>query len=403
MRSRVRIASVGPASCVQGGVSRVIRLIEDHLPERFRVRHISTFDRYTGYEGAQPSEKGSRLGQALIFFMAVLQVLVRALARNTVFHLHFAGRGSLLRKGILCIILRSLRCQYVVHSHAADTDLFQEWLPGFVRRSVLWGLTGAAYVIVLTKFWRHYFADFLGLPEDRILLLPNPADLPAAIPDRSGRAKVSLLFLGRIGVRKGAFDVIRALAGLPRAVRANCRLVMAGDGEIEEARALATELGCQSQVSFLGWVETDAVKCLLREADVLLLPSRAEGMAMALLEAMSWGLPAITTGVCGADEFLEDGTNCLLVAPGDIQGIRNAMKDLACNPAFRRQLGGAARETMSRFSIDNYILKLADIYDELANNPSARGAEQMEFPMPDIAVPVAAVSHAGDPVHSGQS
>jgi glycosyltransferase involved in cell wall biosynthesis len=388
MGSTVRIVSVGPALCVQGGVSRVISLIADHLPARFRFRHVATFDRFTGDQGATDSERGTRVGQALIFALAALRILVRAFARNTIFHVHFAGGGSLLRKGMLCILLRILRCQYVVHSHAADPEIFQPWVPAFVRRSILWGLRGAAYVIVLTQFWRQYYAGLLGLPESRIVVLPNPADLPATVPDRSGRPQVSMLFLGRIGVRKGAFDVIRALAALPADVRPNCRLIMAGDGEIEEARALAAELGCSSLVSLVGWVQADAVNRLLSEADVLLLPSHAEGMAMALVEAMSWQLPVITTGVCGASEFLDHRTNCLLVSPGDIPAISAAMNELARTPAFRHQLGCAARETISRFSVDSYTTRLAGLYDDLATRSY---------------MSTAVVSRAADPARSRQS
>jgi glycosyltransferase involved in cell wall biosynthesis len=102
------------------------------------------------------------------------------------------------------------------------------------------------------------------------------------------------------------------------------------------------------------------------ESDVLMLPSYAEGMAMALIEGMSWGLPVVTTGVGGASEFLEQGRNCILVTPGDVPGISDAISELAGNPAFRHHMGCAARETISRFSLDNYIVTLNEVYEELA-------------------------------------
>jgi glycosyltransferase involved in cell wall biosynthesis len=368
MARKIRVASVGPGLCVQGGVSRVIGLIGAHLPGRIDLRLISTFTRFTGDKGATPSERGSRVVQAFIFLLAFAQVLILALGRRTVFHVHFAGRGSLLRKGIICILLRSLRCQYAVHSHAADTNLFQPWLPPMCRRMLLWGIGGAGRVIVLTQFWQDYYSSLLGLPASRLLLLPNPADLPQSVPDRSRREGLRLLFLGRIGTRKGAFDLIRAFAALPEEVRSRCHLTMAGDGETNEARTLATELGCSKRVTIPGWIGPGTVEKLLVESDVLLLPSYAEGMAMALIEAMSWGLPVVTTSVGGAGEFLEQGQNCMLVTPGDVQGISNAISELARDRAFRQQMGRAARETISRFGIDNYILTLSGVYEELANS-----------------------------------
>jgi glycosyltransferase involved in cell wall biosynthesis len=367
MAKTIQVVSVGPALCVKGGISRVIELISAHLPAHICFRCIATFNRYTGDKGATRSERGSRLGQALIYVLAFFQTLLLALGRRTVFHIHFSGRGSLLRKGLICAMLRSLRCQYVVHSHAADTNLFPQWLPQSCRQPLLWGLKGAGRVIVLTQFWHDYYSSILHLSADRILLLPNPADLPKAIPDRSRHKQMRILFLGRIGVRKGAFDVIRAFALLPQDVKESCHLVMAGDGDTEEARTLAAEQGCLDRVSIPGWVGKGDVERLLVEADVLVLPSYAEGMAMALVEAMSWGLPVVTTSVGGAGEFLEQGSNCLLVTPGDVLGISEAIAGLARDPAYRLELGKAARHTVSRFSIDSYIRTLSGVFDELAS------------------------------------
>jgi glycosyltransferase involved in cell wall biosynthesis len=366
MAKTVHVVIVGPAASVQGGISRVIELISAHLPSHIDLQRIATFTKYTGYSGAACSEPGSRVGQALIYLLAFVQVFFLALGRRTVFHVHFASRGSILRKGIICVMLRSLRCQYAVHSHMADTKLFHDWVPLSCQGLLLWGISGAERVIVLTQFWHDHFSALLNVPPSQLLLLPNPADPPTSIPDRSTREGLRLLFLGRIGVRKGALDVIRALAVLPDEVRSRCHLTMAGDGDLDEARKLAVALGCSNQVSIPGWVGTTEVDRLLEESDVLLLPSYAEGMSMALVEAMSWGLSVVTTNAGGAGEFLDQGRNCILVAPGDVQGIGRALFDLARDPALRQNLGRAARETISRFSIANYMYVLSGVYEELA-------------------------------------
>ena len=366
MTKSIRVACVGPAPSVQGGISRVIELISSHLPSRIAFHQVATFTRYTGYKGTAPHERGSRIAQAFVFVLAFLRVLILAAGRRTVFHVHFADRGSILRKGIICVVLRSLRCQYTVHSHVADTTLFHEWLPLKCQRTLLWGISGAGKVIVLTQFWHDYYSSLLNLKPSQLLLLPNPANLPKSIPDRSTREGLRLLFLGRVGKRKGAFDLIRALAALPEEIRSRCHLTMAGDGDINEARRLAASLGCLNQVTIPGWVGTSEVDRLLEESDVLLLPSYAEGMAMALLEGMSWGLPVVTTNSGGAGEFLDQGRNCILVTPGDVQGISHAISDLERDPALRQNLGLAARETIRRFSIESYISTLTGVYEELA-------------------------------------
>jgi glycosyltransferase involved in cell wall biosynthesis len=384
MAKTIHIASVGPSLCVKGGISRVIELISAHLPSHICFHCIATFTRYTGDKGATRSERGSRFLQGMVYLLAVFQTLIRALGRRTVFHIHFSGRGSLLRKGLICVMLRSLRCQYVVHSHAADTNLFPQWLPQPCRQPLLWGLNGAGRVIVLTQFWHDYYSSILHLPADRLLLLPNPADLPKSIPDRSKHKRMRILFLGRIGIRKGAFDVIRAFALLPQDVQASCHLTMAGDGDTEEARSLAAELGCLDRVSIPGWVGKADVERLLVESDVLVLPSYAEGMAMALIEAMSWGLAVVTTSVGGAGEFLEQGSNCLLVTPGDVRGISDAIAGLARDPAYRLELGRAARQTVSRFSVDSYMTTLSGVFEELANKLPGQNSVMLPSPRPNL-------------------
>jgi glycosyltransferase involved in cell wall biosynthesis len=366
----INVTSVGPALCVKGGVTRVAELIAAHLPDHICVRFIATFNRYTGYEGATRADRGSRLAQACVFLLAFVQTLFSAVARKTIFHVHFSGRGSLLRKGVICVMLRSLRCRYLVHSHTADTNPFFPWLPIAGRRLVLWGICGADRVIVLTRFWHNYYCSILNLPPERVLLLPNPADLPKSMPDRSRRQGLRVLFLGSIGIRKGAYDLIRAFGALPEDVKAFCHLTLAGDGDTDRAQTLAQELGCAKRVAIPGWIGKAAVERLLADSDVLVLPSYAEGMAMALVEAMSWGLPVVTTSVGGAGEFLEQGRNCLLVSPGDVDGIRDAIATLARDPEFRLRLGLAARDTISRFSVDTYISTLGALYEELAGSES---------------------------------
>jgi glycosyltransferase involved in cell wall biosynthesis len=365
MAKQIQVVSVGPHIRVQGGISRVIEMISLRIPDHIRFRHIPTFTRYTGAEGIVPSQRGSLFGQSLVFMGAFAQVLKAAVGRSVIFHVHFAGRGSVIRKGLLCGVLRALRCTYTVHSHAAETNLFHPWMPQVCRRLLLWGVAGADRVIVLTQFWRDYYASLFGLPANRLTLLHNPAELPKTVPDRSYNAGLKLLFLGRVGERKGAFDLIRAFAQLPEDVRSNCRLTLAGDGEVDAAASLAAQTGCSERVALRGWVGAKDVEALLRDSDVLILPSYAEGMSMALIEAMSWALAVVTTNAGGAQAFIDDGHNAILVAPGDVEGISRAIFELYRNPHKRVALGVAARKTMSQFSIESYMSKLTSLYEEL--------------------------------------
>jgi glycosyltransferase involved in cell wall biosynthesis len=367
MSKPLRVVCIGPSIKVRGGISRLIGKLKATFPKNIQFRVIAT---YSDYIGDANANRWARCFQPGRYLWSVIQVLTAALTeRCAIFHVHFSQRGSTLRKGAICVVLRILRCRYIVQAHASEDALFHNWVPSFARRILLWGIGGGRYVIALTQFWRDYYAVTLNLPVNKLMVLPNPADVPQFIPNRVVGERLKLLFLGRVGERKGAFDLIRAFAALPNAIREQCQLTLAGDGETDAARDVANELGCSLQTSILGWVEPQETLRLLAEADVFLLPSRGEGMSMALLEAMAWGLPVVTTVSGGTDEFLSSYHNCILVKPSDIHDIARALHALIVDAQLRLRLGTQARRTAEGFSIDQYISKLAFLYEQLADDP----------------------------------
>jgi glycosyltransferase involved in cell wall biosynthesis len=377
LQSRITVLCVGPGRTVRGGITSVIERIGSRFPGRIRFRTVATFSQYSGSD--QPERKG-RIVQIFVFLVAFVRICFTGLfSRGTVFHVHLSVKGSTLRKGLVCVALRALRCCYVVHAHAADDSMFHAWVPASLRRVLLWGIGGADYFIALTRFWGEYYANAIQIPANRLLLLPNPAVIPPVVPDRTNREGLHFLFVGRIGKRKGAFELIRAFASLPLEIRVRVRITLAGDGEVDAACELANALGCSAQTSVLGWVEPRETERLLEEADVFFLPSHGEGMSMALLEAMAWGLPVVTTTSGGTDEFLLSDHNCILTKPGDVQEIAGAMCALARDPQLRARLGTEARRTASRFDVDKYIAKLTCLYEELATSPGESTRTQEVF------------------------
>ncbi len=361
---RVRVVCIAPAKTVCGGISRLIEKIEHSFPADIDFQVIPSCSNYIGYD--QPLGWNS-VRQVVCFVSCLLHVLYRAIfTRSTIFHVHFSQRGSTLRKGVICIMLRVLGCRYIIQGHAYEDAIVHTWVPNVVRSALFWGLRGARQLIALTPLWRQYYIEQGIVASNKVVVLPNPAQSPDNVPPRKGSDNLEFLFLGRVGTRKGTFDLISAFAALPLPVRGQCRLTIAGDGEVDKARSLLVDLGCANCVSVLGWVSGDKVDKLLAEADVLLLPSRAEGMSMALLEGMAWGLAVVTTFVGGAREFLVEDHNCIIVQPGDVIGITTAMKRLIQDKNLRWSIGREARTTARSFGVDQYVKRLADLYQGLA-------------------------------------
>ena len=117
-------------------------------------------------------------------------------------------------------------------------------------------------------------------------------------------------------------------------------------------------------VTFLGWANEEKKAELAKECLVFVLPSLAEGLPMAMLEAMASGSAVIATKVGGIPEVIDDGVNGLLVDPGDEEGLAGAIVRCAEDDDLAHRLAAAGRDTVvSRFSMTRYMEKLTEIYD----------------------------------------
>jgi len=106
--------------------------------------------------------------------------------------------------------------------------------------------------------------------------------------------------------------------------------------------------GLEGRVEVPGPIAEEAKDAAFRAADIYVLPSHVEGMPVGLLEAMSYGLPCVVTPVGGIASVVQDGVNGLLVPPRDSAALASAIEQLVEDPALRRRLGTAARETITR-------------------------------------------------------
>ena len=344
---------MGPALDVRGGVSSVEQLICDYLPSYASVRHVATMT------------DGTKLANAAVFARAV-RTLSRTLEsiEPTIVHIHFASRGSTLRKCILASMVIRARRPLILHAHGAGFDQFHRGLPSPVRRLVNRTLQQASVLITLSSQWRDFYVQECEVSPSQVVVLPNPVRVPARIPDRAGRAQVQFLHLGRLGRRKGGYDLVNAFAALPEAMRARSTLVLAGDGDVEEIRKRAAPLG--NRVRVLSWIDSHERDRLLAESDVFVLPSYAEGVPMSLLEAMAAGLPCITTPVGGIPDVFTHGVEGLLVPPGDSGQLRAAMSTFIGDEPARLAAGKRAHESARAFDVHAYARRLADIYQRIA-------------------------------------
>jgi glycosyltransferase involved in cell wall biosynthesis len=257
-----------------------------------------------------------------------------------------------------------LRKPVILHSHSADFHVFYATLPRIIQAGLSWIFRQATRFIVLSHSWKNFYVENLGLEPEQIIVLPNPVKFPVKVSQSNQSGRVNFLFLGKIGERKGAFDLISAFSAMPLTQRKKATMIIAGDGEGSKAREMTERLDLNQSITILDWVDEQQRDDLLSKANIFVLPSYNEGLPMALLEAMSWGLPVITTPVGGIPELISTAKNGLLVTPGKIEQLSAAMQSLIENETLRMSLGNAAKESVRPFEIDKYCDRLACIFKE---------------------------------------
>lgn len=354
---QLRIIMLGASLAQNGGIATVENLIKQYISPSIQIQHITTHD------------EGSILHRITVFIKALASLIWRLLTEKIeLVHIHLSDGGSLLRKAILVIVAVIFGKPVLMHTHGAEFHITYSQLPQWAQQALSWVFRHCQGFIVLSKTWQDYYVSNLGLNPKQVIIMPNPTELPTNIPSRNHPHKVSLVFCGRVGQRKGAFDLIEAFAKLPDKYKEFTQMILAGDGEIEKAQQLAESLNVAQYITFLGWINSQQRDELLSKADVFVLPSYNEGLPMAILEAMGWGLPIIATPVGGIPDLVISQQNGLLVAPGNIQELSQAIQLLIEDENLRLSLGRVARNNVEKFDIRSYCYHLAEIYYSLSQS-----------------------------------
>jgi glycosyltransferase involved in cell wall biosynthesis len=353
---KIQVFMLGESLDRSGGIVSVEKLILEYASAEIEINHLATLP------------NGTTIHKILVFIRALCLLCWRLSTTKTdLVYIHVSERGSAFRQALTTTISWLFRKPVILHSHSADFHDFYANLPPIIKSGLSWVFCKSTRFIVLSHSWKNFYVENLGLNPERVIVLPNPVKFPFKIHQRINAEKTTFLFLGRIGERKGAFDLISAFAAIPSDQNQNVELIIAGDGEGQRARDIIEKLNLSQHIKVLDWVNEQQRDELLEKASVFILPSYNEGLPMALLEAMSWGLPVITTPVGGIPELVISGENGLLVNPGEIEQLSAAMQSLIGSETLRLSLGNAARETVSPFEIGKYSAQLGDIVRKCCN------------------------------------
>lgn len=354
----LRIVMAGPLPPAIGGMVSVVRdLCESTLGDDFL---IETFDT------AKKTAAGRSLFTAVTTRLDMWRGWWNLLGRSpAVAHIHTCSGLSYFLDLALLVIARLRRVPVVLHIHGGRFDEFLDGLDPARRGIARAGARRANRVVVLSEGWRNRLLT--RLPGARLEVVENGVPITRLAAPSGDAAQPLILFLGALCRAKGVEDLVHAFARSP----GPARLALIGPeyepGFVNAMRSLAAELGVAERVDLPGPTQGLAKDAWLSKASLFVLPSYAEGLPMALLEAMAAGLPVIATRVGAIPTVIDSGRTGLLIDAGDIDALSSSIARLVGDAGLRADLGQRARaECALRFSIDRAAGKLRQLYLEIA-------------------------------------
>lgn len=351
----IRVLMLGPGLDVRGGISSVEQLMLSLNGPDLEFSHIAT------------TVDGGRFRKVLCFGLAWLGLLF-ALVRHPQrpLHLHFASRGSFLRKAIGLWTGRLLGHRVVLHAHGGGFPRFFHSLSPRTRHFAARTIRRADALLVQSCGDRRFYTQTCGLASERVYVVPNPVDLPDALPPRRETATVCEIgYLGGFDPAKGFCDLLEGFSRLPEELRRRARLWLGGPGDAVPAVDHIRRLHLEDSVRVMGWLSPPDRNRALNESDLLVIPSHLEALPMVMLEAFARGVAVMATRVGSIPEYLHHGHNGWLVEPHNPEELARGLAQLIATPELRRLLARSGRESARAFGLPRFKASLLAVYRSL--------------------------------------
>lgn len=343
---------------IRGGAEAFTLTILPYLKQRYSIRLITLIadDDYSPKLQSQGIQVFSLGVKSKIDFLSIIP-LIRLWKTEPpdILHTHLYHAGILGRVlGRACHIKR-------IYCHQAGPEFDRSKIRSFIDR--ITSPLVDSYT-VSCKAVGEVLHTREKISEEKITIIPNAYENTPSPPpprQRTENQTFSLISIGRLEPEKNHTLLIKALALIKEIP---CFLTILGEGSLLDAlKAQAANLSLAERIDFRGF--TSDVTPWLINSDVFILPSKWEGISIALLQAMGKGLCVIATNTGGTPEVITHGENGLLVPPDDHQALADAIVYLYQHPDIRLKLGLNAQKFVSQnYSIEATVNKLDRLYQK---------------------------------------
>ncbi|MEE9346492.1 MAG: glycosyltransferase family 4 protein [Methylococcales bacterium] len=348
-----KIMMLGTGMSNKGGISSVVKDYQDYgILKRLGINYYATH------------RDGTKLVK-LLFFVSQFSVILVKMPFYKIIHFHTATGWSYRRLSIIFSLAWLYRKQTIWHIHTGELHLYYDNASTLEKQMIKFVLRNADVVIALSSNCNKMIEDIE--PRASIKILLNTVNVnDYQIDDRKLHDPIKVLLLGRLEYRKGIHDILKAIEIL---ADNNICFVLAGDGDIEGTRKFVKDNSFEKIVSVPGWISGDQKLTLLKEADIYILPSYQEGLPISILEAMSAGLPIVSTPVGGIPDAVIDGENGYLIEPGDFKALASKILLLSEDHNLWKKLSLRSSEiAKQKFHMSRIETELTDLYNKLISS-----------------------------------
>jgi glycosyltransferase involved in cell wall biosynthesis len=353
-RRTIKVVVVTPLGLGgRGGIDRLMDELRQILRQPyFSMAHVEFW-----------TSRGQRSQAFTPFYVGgiILRLLRNKIRSNVdVVHINLSQSGSTYRKLVIALFCRLVSLPYVLHLHGSRYRQFWDAAPPALSKAISGMFAGSAAILVLGTVWKEYVTARLPEVGSRVAVLPT-ATRDFSGPKRLRSGPLHILFSGRHGERKGVLELVAALGRMSG--RTDWRATLTGDGDVDRTRERVRELGIEDRVNVPGWISVEAFELLLDGADILALPSHDENLPLSVVEAFARGISVVCTPVGALPDIVEHEGSGLLVQPGDVDGLTEAIGRLLDDRKLRHSLAKRAREIFEeRLELTSYAERLVHVW-----------------------------------------
>lgn len=303
----------------------------------------------------------NKIKKILQFSASYIKILFNLLFNRNIeiLHIHTASRGSFDRKSKIVRLGKKFNKKVILHLHGARfKEYYEEECNSKKQLYIKNTFEICDSIIVLGEEWKIWLEKYV---DNKIEVLHNSVEVPKNIHYNNNSQNI--VMLGRLEERKGTYDLLDII---------NCviekydyiKFILAGDGDLERLNKKIEELKIPPKnISVLGWIDSNERNKLLKDCLIYVLPSYNEGMPMSILEAMSYGIPCISTNVGSIPSVIENNINGIIINPGDKDSLKGALLKLLDNEKLRAEYSVLSYKRIeNKFCLQNHIQNLLKIY-----------------------------------------